>query len=104
MPNERLRSIIDRRTPVLDAFKFANSVLRQGIQGITNVITVPGLINVDFADVRAIMEDAGSALMSIGRGTGEQRTLDAAQAAVTSPLLERVHPGRDPRAHQRHRR
>ena len=71
IPNERLLSIVERRTSILDAFREADDVLRQGVQGITDLITIPGLINLDFADVRTIMHDAGSALMGIGTATGE---------------------------------
>ncbi len=88
IPNERLLQIIDKKTPLLDAFSIVDDVLRQGVQGIADLITVPGLINVDFADVKAIMQDAGSALMGIGRGSGENRAIDAAKAAIDSPLLE----------------
>src|SRR6202011_5468870 len=88
VPNERLLSVVERRTTVLDAFREADNVLRQGGQGITDLITVPGLINLDFADVRAIMHDAGSALMGIGQGSGENRCTEDAKAAISSPLLE----------------
>ena len=88
IPNERLLSIVERRTSILDAFREADNVLRQGVQGITDLITIPGLINLDFADVRAIMQDAGSALMGIGTSTGESRAAEAAKAAISSPLLE----------------
>ncbi|MDP9376264.1 MAG: cell division protein FtsZ [Actinomycetota bacterium] len=88
IPNERLLSIVDRRTSILDAFREADNVLRQGVQGITDLITIPGLINLDFADVRTIMQDAGSALMGIGMATGESRAGEAAKAAISSPLLE----------------
>lgn len=88
IPNDRLLQTIDRRTPLLDAFKVADEVLRQGVQGISDLITVHGLINLDFADVKTVMEDAGSALMSIGRASGENRALTAAQQAIESPLLE----------------
>jgi len=79
---------IERRTSMLDAFREADNVLRQGVQGITDLITIPGLINLDFADVRTIMQDAGSALMGIGTAGGESRSADAAKAAISSPLLE----------------
>jgi cell division protein FtsZ len=79
---------VERRTSVIEAFKVADDVLRQGVQGITDLITVPGLINLDFADVRTIMKDAGSALMGIGVAGGENRAVEAARAAVSSPLLE----------------
>lgn len=88
IPNDRILQIIDKKTSLLDAFKIVDDVLRQGVQGISEIITLPGLINVDFADVKAIMRDAGSALMGIGRASGENRAVDAAKAAIASPLLE----------------
>ncbi len=88
IPNDRVLQIIDAKTTLLEAFGVVNEVLRQGVQGIAELITIPGLINVDFADVKAIMKDAGSALMGIGEGTGEHRAMDAAKAAVASPLLD----------------
>jgi cell division protein FtsZ len=88
IPNEKLLAVVERRTSMLDAFREADNVLRQGVQGITDLITIPGLINLDFADVRTIMQDAGSALMGIGTGSGESRSADAARAAISSPLLE----------------
>ncbi|MBI4426796.1 MAG: cell division protein FtsZ [Candidatus Kerfeldbacteria bacterium] len=88
IPNDRLLQIIDKKTSLLDAFDTVDDVLRQGVQGIAELITVPGLINVDFADVKAIMENQGSALMGIGQATGENRAVDAAKAAIDSPLLE----------------
>lgn len=88
IPNDRILQIIDRKTSLLDAFEMVDEVLRQGVQGISELITVPGLINVDFADVRAIMANRGSALMGIGRGHGENRAADAAKSAIASPLLE----------------
>jgi cell division protein FtsZ len=88
IPNEKLLAIVERRTSILDAFKEADNVLRQGVQGITDLITIPGLINLDFADVRTIMTDAGTAVMGIGSGTGENRAAEAAKAAIASPLLE----------------
>src|SRR5215218_4260656 len=88
IPNEKLLAIVERRTSILDAFREADNVLRQGVQGITDLITIPGLINHDFADVRAIMQDAGSALMGIGTANGESRSAEAAKAAISSPLLE----------------
>jgi cell division protein FtsZ len=88
IPNDRILSIIDKKTPLTDAFTIVDDVLRQGIQGISDLITVGGLINVDFADVKTIMENAGSALMGIGYGQGENRAVEAARAAVDSPLLE----------------
>jgi cell division protein FtsZ len=86
--NDRLLQVVEKTTSILDAFKLADDILRQGVQGITDLITVPGLINLDFADVRTIMSDAGSALMGIGVASGEQRAAEAARAAVSSPLLE----------------
>jgi cell division protein FtsZ len=88
IPNEKLLAVVERRTSMLDAFREADNILRQGVQGITDLITIPGLINLDFADVRTIMHDAGSALMGIGTGGGEARCADAARAAISSPLLE----------------
>ncbi|MBX6341145.1 MAG: cell division protein FtsZ [Thermomicrobiaceae bacterium] len=88
IPNQRLISLVDPKTPFSEAFRLADDVLRQGIQGISDLITKPGLINLDFADVKTIMRDAGSALMAIGRGTGETRCVDAARMAIESPLLE----------------
>src|ERR671925_346310 len=88
IPNEKLLNIVERRTTILEAFREADNVLRQGVQGITDLITIPGLINLDFADVRTIMSDAGSALMGIGVGNGENRAADAAKIAISSPLLE----------------
>ncbi|OHB17664.1 MAG: cell division protein FtsZ [Parcubacteria group bacterium RIFCSPHIGHO2_01_FULL_40_30] len=88
IPNDRLLSIIERKTGLIDAFKIVDDVLRQGVQGISDLITVPGVVNVDFADVQAIMQNAGSALMGIGRATGEDRAVEAAKAAINSPLLE----------------
>jgi cell division protein FtsZ len=88
IPNEKLLAVVERRTSMLDAFREADDVLRQGIQGITDLITIPGLINLDFADVRTIMHDAGSALMGIGSAAGENRCAEAAKIAISSPLLE----------------
>ncbi|MFA6161040.1 MAG: cell division protein FtsZ [Patescibacteria group bacterium] len=88
IPNDRILQIIDRKTSMIDAFEIVDDVLRQGVQGISDIISVPGLINVDFADARSIMENRGSALMGIGRGHGENRAVDAARAAIASPLLE----------------
>src|SRR5437667_4394595 len=88
IPNEKLLAVVERRTSMLDAFREADNVLRQGVQGITDLITVPGLINLDFADVRTIMRDAGSALMGIGVASGENRAAEAAKNAISSPLLE----------------
>jgi cell division protein FtsZ len=86
--NDRLLQVVEKRTSIVDAFRMADDVLRQGVQGITDLITVPGLVNLDFADVRTIMTDAGSALMGIGVASGENRAAEAARAAVSSPLLE----------------
>jgi len=88
VPNDRLLQTIDRRTPLLEAFKVADDVLRQGVQGISDLITVHGLVNLDFADVKTVMSNAGSALMGIGRASGENRAVEAAQQAISSPLLE----------------
>ncbi len=88
IPNDRLLQTIDRRTPLLEAFKVADDVLRQGVQGISDLITVHGLVNLDFADVKTVMANAGSALMGIGRASGENRAVEAAQQAISSPLLE----------------
>ncbi|GIU95183.1 MAG: cell division protein FtsZ [Gaiellaceae bacterium] len=86
--NDRLLQVVERSTPVTDAFRMVDDILRQGVQGITDLITVPGLINLDFADVRTIMRDAGSALMGIGVSHGENRAVEAARMAISSPLLE----------------
>jgi cell division protein FtsZ len=88
IPNDRLLQVVEKRTSVVDAFRMADEILRQGVQGITDLITIPGLVNLDFADVRTIMTDAGSALMGIGEAEGENRAAEAARAAVSSPLLE----------------
>jgi cell division protein FtsZ len=88
IPNDRLLQIVDKRASLQDAFRVADDVLRQGIQGISELITVPGLINLDFADVRSIMSEGGAALMAVGHGTGENRAVDAAQAAISSQLLD----------------
>ena len=88
IPNDRLLEVLDRSTSMLDAFKVADDVLRQGVQGITDLITMPGLINLDFADVRTVMRDAGSALMGIGYATGEDRAKQAAERALRSPLID----------------
>jgi cell division protein FtsZ len=88
IPNDRLLQVVERRTSVIEAFKVADDVLRQGVQGITDLITVPGLINLDFADVRTIVKDAGTALLGIGLGSGENRAQQAAEMAIHSPLLE----------------
>jgi cell division protein FtsZ len=86
--NDRLLQVVEKRTSIVDAFTLADDVLRQGVQGITDLITIPGLVNLDFADVRTIMNEAGSALMGIGAASGENRATEAARAAVSSPLLE----------------
>jgi cell division protein FtsZ len=86
--NDRLLQVVEKQTSVVDAFRMADDVLRQGVQGITDLITVPGLVNLDFADVRTIMREAGSALMGIGSASGDNRAAEAARAAVSSPLLE----------------
>jgi cell division protein FtsZ len=88
IPNDRLLQVVGRETPVMEAFRMADDVLRQGVQGITDLITIPGLVNLDFADVRTVMRDAGSALMGIGEADGDNRAAEAARAAVSSPLLE----------------
>lgn len=88
IPNDRVLQIIDKKTSLLDSFKIIDDVLHQGVRGISELITVPGLINVDFADVKTIMKETGSALMGIGIGTGEDRAIEAAQKAISSPLLE----------------
>jgi cell division protein FtsZ len=86
--NDRLLQVVEKRTSIVEAFRMADDILRQGVQGITDLITVPGLVNLDFADVRTIMRDAGSALMGIGVASGENRAAEAARTAVSSPLLE----------------
>ncbi|MDB9514446.1 cell division protein FtsZ [Kamptonema animale CS-326] len=88
IPNDKLLSVISEQMPVQEAFRVADDILRQGVQGISDIITVPGLVNVDFADVRAVMADAGSALMGIGLGSGKSRAREAAMQAISSPLLE----------------
>lgn len=88
IPNNRLLSVISEQTPMQEAFRVADDILRQGVQGISDIITIPGLVNVDFADVRAIMADAGSAMMGIGMGSGKSRSQEAASAAISSPLLD----------------
>lgn len=88
IPNDKILQIVDKKTSALEAFQIADDVLQQGVRGISELITVPGLINVDFADVKAIMRETGSALMGIGRGTGENRAVEAAKDAISSPLLE----------------
>ena len=88
IPNDRIWQIIDKKTPLLEAFAVVDEVLRQGVQGISELITMPGLINVDFADVKTIMENSGSALMGMGEASGDNRAIEAAKAAIASPLLE----------------
>ena len=88
VPNDRLLQIVDRTTPMLEAFREADNVLRQGVQGISEIIAVPGLINLDFADVKTVMHNKGSAIMGIGLGSGENRATEAAKKAIASPLLE----------------
>jgi cell division protein FtsZ len=88
VPNNRLLSVLDKQTAMVEAFRVADDVLRQGVQGISDLVTLPGLINLDFADVRTIMSEAGNALLGIGMGTGDRRAIDAAEQAVASPLLE----------------
>lgn len=88
IPNDRLLEIVDKSTPMLEAFREADNVLRQGVQGISDLIAVPGLINLDFADVKTIMSNKGSALMGIGISSGENRAAEAAKKAISSPLLE----------------
>ena len=88
IPNDRLLSVIDRKTPLLESFGIVDDVLRQGVQGISDLITIPGIINVDFADVKTIMANSGSALMGIGKSSGEDRAVEAAKMAINSPLLE----------------
>lgn len=88
IPNDRLLEIVEKKTSMLDAFRIADDTLRQGIQGVTDLITIPGLINLDFADIRTVMKDAGTAMMGIGLASGDSRALDAAQQAINSNLLE----------------
>ncbi len=88
VPNNRLLAVLDKQTAMVEAFRVADDVLRQGVQGISDLVTLPGLINLDFADVRTIMSDAGNALLGIGMGVGETRAIEAAEQAVSSPLLE----------------
>jgi len=90
IPNDRLLNVVERKTTLVDAFRVADDILRQGVQGISDIITIPGQMNVDFADVRAVMTDAGPALMGIGYGLGDQRAMQAAQSATSSPLLEQT--------------
>lgn len=88
IPNDRLMQIVDKKTPITQAFSLADDILRQGVKGISDLIALPGLVNLDFADVRSIMKDAGSALMGIGESSGDSATLEAAKTAISSPLLE----------------
>lgn len=88
IPNERLLNIVDKKTTLMDSFKLADDVLRQGVQGISDLITIPGLVNLDFADVKTIMTDRGLAHMGVGRGSGDNRAQEAAKQAISSPLLE----------------
>lgn len=88
IPNDKILQVIDKKTPLLDSFKIVDDILRQGVQGISDLITMPGVVNVDFADVKAIMQNTGPALMGIGRASGDNRAVDAAKMAINSPLLE----------------
>ena len=88
IPNDKILQVIDKKTLLLDSFKFADDILRQGVQGISDLITLPGLVNVDFADVKSIMQNTGSSLMGIGQASGENRAVEAAKQAINSPLLE----------------
>ena len=88
IPNERLLSVVDKKTTLMDSFKYADDVLRQGVQGISDLITIPGLVNLDFADVRTVMIDKGLAHMGVGKGKGDNRAQEAARQAISSPLLE----------------
>src|SRR4030095_16275992 len=88
VPNDRLLSVLDEQTSMVEAFEVADDVLRQGVQGISDLVTLPALINLDFADVRSIMSEAGQALLGIGMSTGERRAMDAVEHAIESPLLE----------------
>jgi cell division protein FtsZ len=88
IPNNKLLAVTAEQTPIQEAFRVADDILRQGVQGISDMITIPGLVNVDFADIRAVMADAGSALLGIGIGSGKSRAREAAMAAISSPLLE----------------
>ena len=104
IPNDRLKDVVQKDTSILEAFRVVDDVLRQGVQGISDLITVPGLINLDFADVRTVMKDAGSALMGIGRASGETRAADAAREAIVEPAARGQHQRRPGRAVQYHRR
>jgi cell division protein FtsZ len=88
IPNDKILQVIDKKTPLLDSFRIVDDILRQAVQGISDLITIPGVVNVDFADVKAIMQNTGPALMGIGHGSGENRAADAAKQAINSPLLE----------------
>lgn len=88
IPNDKILQIVDKKTPALDAFELADEILQQGVRGISEIITIPGLVNVDFADVKTIMKSSGSALMGIGKGSGDTRAVEAAKTAISSPLLE----------------
>ena len=88
IPNDRLLQVVEKRTPIVEAFRFADDILRQGVQGISDLIAIPGLINLDFADVRTIMAETGPALMGVGQGSGDNRAVEAAKAATNRPLLE----------------
>jgi len=88
IPNDKLLSVIDQKTSLLNAFLIVDDVLRQAVQGISDLVVTPGIVNVDFADIKAVMQDAGSALMGIGRASGDDRAIEAAKAAISSPLLE----------------
>ena len=89
IPNDKLLQVVDKKTPMTQAFKIADDILRQGVKGISDLIAVPGLVNLDFADVKSVMSNAGSALMGIGEASGENATVEAVKAAIDSPLLER---------------
>ena len=104
IPNDRLKEVVTAETSIVEAFRVVDDVLRQGVQGISDLITVPGLINLDFADVRAVMRSAGSALMGIGRASGADRAANAARQAISSPLLEIEHQRCAGRPVQHHRR
>ena len=88
IPNDKLLQVVDKKTPLVEAFRIADDVLRQGVQGISDLIAIPGLINLDFADVRTIMKETGTALMGVGVSSGQNSALEAAKAAIFSPLLE----------------
>ena len=104
MPNDRLLTVVEKKTTMQQAFAAADDVLRQGVQGISDIIMLPGIINVDFADVRSVMSNAGVALMGLGKGVGDQRAKMAAQHAATSPLLETSIQGAKRASRERHRR